>query len=149
MSPRNTKPALMLAQYAQALPNGIVNIMGGGLTMLPATPTVVFIAGVLELSWDAAISHRQHSIRFELLDDQGHPVENEHGPVFVEGKFSVAPAPGLKRGTPLQMPISQPVGPLALAADARFEWRYEIDGETHEDWSLGFTTMPEAQSQAA
>jgi hypothetical protein len=30
-----------------------------------------------------------------------------------------------------------------------FEWRVEIDGETHQDWRLGFNTRPEAQSEAA
>lgn len=49
----------------------------------------------------------------------------------------------------MYMPLAIPIGPLSLTPDARFEWRFEIDDEAHEDWRLGFTTLPEAQSQVA
>jgi hypothetical protein len=144
---RRTKVTVMLAQFAQALPNGIVNIMGGGLTLLPPSFPVVFIAGMVELPWDAAGVH--HNMRFELLDDQGLAVQGDNGPIMFDGQFDVAPNAGLKRGTPLCMPLAIPIGPLSLTPDARFEWRFEIDDEAHEDWRLGFTTLPEAQSQVA
>lgn len=145
---RSTKVTAMLAQYAQALPNGIVNIMGGGLTILPAEIPVVFIAGVVQFGWEAI--GVLHTLRFELLDDQGLPVVGQdENPVAVDGQLNVAPLPGIKRGTPLTVPLALGVGPLKLVPASRYEWKFEVDGESAEDWSLGFTTMPEAQSQAA
>lgn len=145
---RTTKVTAMLAQFAQALPNGIVNIMGGGLTVIPHEVPVIFIAGHIQVGWDAIGVN--HTMRFELLDDQGLPVFNEAGePIVVDGQFNVAPFPGIPRGTPLAMPLALGVSPLHLSPASRYEWKWEIDGQSHQDWSLGFSTMPEAQSQAA
>lgn len=145
---RSTKVTVHLAQFAQALPNGTVNIMGGGLTVIPAELPVVFIAGTLRFGWESIGS--PHAIHFELLDDQGLPVAGQdEKPVVVDGQVNVAPAPWIKRGTPLTVPLALGFGPLKLAPGSRYEWKFDIDGESHEDWSLGFSTMPEAQSQAA
>ena len=102
------------------------------------------------MPWEAA--GIEHTLRFDLLDDQGHPVlvETPHGeqPVRVEGQFHVAPHPGLKRGTPLVMPIAMNLPPQPLRP-GRYEWRLEINGETYEDWRLGFGVRAAAQSQVA
>jgi hypothetical protein len=145
---RSTKVTAMLAQFAQALPNGVVNIMGGGLAVIPPELPMVFIAGNIQIGWDAI--GVGHTMRFELLDDQGLPVVKDDGePIVVDGQFNVAPNPGILRGTPLVMPLALGVGPLQLAPASRYEWKFEIDGESHEDWSLGFSTMPKAQPKAA
>ena len=140
---RNTKVTLMLAQAAQDA-NGLLNVLGAGWTQIvPGSPFA--IAGIIEMPWDAA--GVRHKFRMELLDDQGKPViveTPEHGPqpVAVEGGFDLAPNPGIKRGTPLSIPLALNLPPTALAPESRFEWRLEIDGETHEDWRLGFNTQP-------
>jgi hypothetical protein len=145
---RSTKVTAMLAQFAQALPNGIVNIMGGGLTVIPYEIPVIFIAGNIQVGWDAI--GVGHTMRFELLDDQGLPVVRADGEaVVVDGQFNVAPNPGIMRGTPLGVPLALGVGPLELVPASRYEWKFEVDNESHEDWSLGFSTTPEAQSKAA
>jgi hypothetical protein len=147
---RNTKVTLMLAQAAQAV-NGLLNVLGAGWTVIgPGTPFA--IAGIIEMPWEAAgVPHR---FRLELLDDQGKPVpgetpEGEEQSVEIGGDFNLAPTPGIKKGTPLSMPIAINLPPPQLIPGARYEWRLEIDGETHEDWRLGFGTQPESQSKAA
>src|SRR5689334_11199052 len=98
---RRTKVTLMLAQAAQAVPNGTVSLLGGGWTQIDvASP--FDIAGIIAMPREAA--GEQHRFRLELLDDQGNPVmvptDDGEQPVFIEGGFNVAPAPGLRRGTP-------------------------------------------------
>jgi hypothetical protein len=140
----------MLAQSA-LVTNGTVSMLGGGWTQIGPGPAPFAIAGVIEMPWEAA--GVSHNLRFDLLDDQGQPVivETPDGrqPVVIEGQFDVAPQPGLKKGTPLTMPIAINLPPQPLGAGLRFEWRLEIDGETHEDWRLGFNTLPLVQSRAA
>ena len=148
---RKAKVTLMLAQAAQAVPNGTISVLGAGWTQIPAG-TPFAIAGIIEMPWDAA--GVEHQFRLELLDDQGKPVMVDGGegmqPVFIEGGFNVAPQPGLKRGTPLSMPLALNMGPQPLAAGSRYEWRLDIDGESHEDWRLGFNTLPpDPQAKAA
>ena len=141
---RKAKVTLMLAQSAQQVPNGTVSLLGGGLTQFPADMPFA-IAGTIEMPWDAAgVNHR---FRLELLDSDGQPVtvtsaEGEEQPLLLEGQFAVAPQPGLRRGTPLSMPLAINLPPQPLAPGTRYEWRFELDGDTHEDWRLGFNTLP-------
>ena len=148
---RINKVTLMLAQFAKATTNGMLDVMGGGWTQVGPQPSPYFLAGLVELPWDAA--GIEHTARFDLLDDQGKPVTNEgpdgeQAPVYAEGQFHVAPAPGTRRGTPLTVPFAIPIGAMQLPP-GRFEWRLEVDGEAHEDWRLGFTVLPLSQSKAA
>jgi hypothetical protein len=39
------------------------------------------------------------------------------------------------------------LGPLPLAPGTRYTWRMAIDGESHPDWVLAFTTRPLPESQ--
>ncbi|HMJ03261.1 MAG TPA: hypothetical protein VK506_09980 [Conexibacter sp.] len=148
---RNVKVSLLLAQFVQEA-QGLVNMIGGGITVMGPDPSPVAIAGAIELPWDAA--GVQHQIRFELIDSEGQPVlgpsaEGGEVPIVVEGHFDVAPAPGTKRGTPLTFPIALNLPPQPIPPDGRYEWRLYVDGETHEDWRLGFTTRPAVQSNVA
>jgi len=148
---RSTKVNLMLAQSA-LVADGLLNTLGAGWTEIGPDPSPFAIAGIIEVPWDA--TGVPHTLRFDLLDDQGKPVvvdtpDRGSVPVTIEGQFNVAPQPGVKRGTPLSMPIALSLPPQPLPPGSRYEWRLEIDGETHEDWRLGFTVRPLAQSRAA
>lgn len=139
---------ITLAQFAQALPNGTVNIMGGGLVAIPPKVPMIFIAGNVQFGWGAIGT--PYTLRFELLDDQESAVSGENGdPIWVEAQVNVAPAPGMPFGTPMGVPIAIPVTPPELEPKARYEFKVTINGEAHEDWNLRFVTMPEAQSKAA
>jgi hypothetical protein len=60
----------------------------------------------------------------------------------VEGQFEVGRPPGLKPGSPLDFALAVNVPPLQLPPDSRYVWRLAIDGESDEDWYVGFTTRP-------
>lgn len=147
---RSTRVSIVLAQFAQVA-DGMVNMLGGGVTVMGPMAGPFAIAGVIEMPWEAA--GVPHKLRFDLLDDQGAPfmVPTPDGsqPLRIEGQFDLAPQPGIKRGTPLTMPIAINLPAQPFAPGTRYEWRLEIDGETHEDWRLGFATRPDFQSLAA
>ena len=139
---------LTLAQWAQAHPSGTVSMGGGCMTVVPHELPGMYIVGNIVFGWDAIGA--QHMLHVELLDAQDEPVDGPHGtPVTITAQFQIAPVPGLPWGTPLSMPIVLPVGHMTLQPGSQYEWRYRLDDEEHEDWALGFSTMPEAQSQAA
>ena len=100
------------------------------------------IAVKIEVPWDQ--SNLQHTFRLTLVDADEQPVlvpGAEH-PVQVEGQFEVGRPPGLKPGSPLDFALAVNVPPLPLAPDSRYVWRLLIDGESDEDWYVGFTTRP-------
>lgn len=148
---RTTKVTLMLADHAQVA-DGKLWISGGGWSVTGPNIAPFAIVALIEMPWEAAGA--THEVRFDLLDDQGKPVmvETPEGdqPLFFSGQIPLTPAPGTKRGTPLTMPIAvnfAPAPPIPMGG--RFEWRVEVNGETHEDWRIGFNTRPEAQSFVA
>jgi hypothetical protein len=142
------KVTATLAQFAQALPNGTVNIMGAGLVVIPPKVPVIFIAGSVQFGWAAIGS--THTIRIELVDDDGSAVAGQDGePVAVDGQANVAPLPGIPFGTPLSLPLAIPVTPPELEPGTRYEFTLAVDGQSAEDWSLPFLTTTEAQPKAA
>lgn len=148
---QETKMTLMLAQAASAV-GGLLSVLNAGWTQIGPDPSPFAIAGIIELPWTAA--GVPQTVRIELLDDQGKPVmlegpEGDSQPVLYAEQFDVAPQPGIKRGTPLARPIAVNFGPLPLTPGCRYEWRAEVNGETKEDWRLGFSTRPPAQFMAA
>jgi hypothetical protein len=148
---KNAKATLLLAQYAQVA-DGMLNVIGGGWTVIGAQPAPYFIAGLIELPWGAV--GVQHTLKLELIDGDGNPVclkqpDGTTKELVIDGQFDVAPSPGTKRGTPLVLPLAIPVPPCELAPGERYEWRLEVDGEAHVDWRIGFATRPEAQSNVA
>lgn len=92
----------------------------------------------------------QHTVRWDLLDDQGHPVlvPGPMGvtPMVIQGEFTPQEHPDLPEGAPLTGAFAVFVGPVPIPPGGRYEWRLMIDEETHEDWRLGFNTRPVAQS---
>ncbi|HLY50696.1 MAG TPA: hypothetical protein VKR21_16025 [Solirubrobacteraceae bacterium] len=50
----NPKLTVTLAQFAQALPDGTVNIMGGGVTLVASkVPAAIWVAGHAQFGWGA------------------------------------------------------------------------------------------------
>ena len=142
------KVTMWLADYAQVA-DGKLNVIGGGWSVIGPQPQGYFIALLIEMPWNAA--GIQHTAKLELIDDQGHAVivespEGDEVPMTIIGQFGMAPALGIKNGTPLVMPLAIPVPLIPIPAGGRYEWRLEINGQSHEDWRIGFSTRPEAQS---
>jgi hypothetical protein len=65
----------------------------------------------------------------------------------IEGEFEAGRPPGLKAGTPLEVPIAINLPGPPVPAGGRFEWRLTIDGEGDADWRLPFSTRPEAEPE--
>ncbi len=132
---------MLLADSAQAV-DGKLYILGGGWSMCGPGPTPMGLAIKIEVPWDR--TNMQHSARIELLDADGEVVTppGADEPVVIEAEFEVGRPPGLKPGTPIDLPLAVNVAPLPLEPGQRYQWQLSIDGETDEDWTVGFSTRP-------
>jgi len=133
---------MMLADSAQEV-GGKLYILGGGWSITGPDPVPMAIALKLEVPWDR--TNEKHSLLIELLDDDGEPVmvagpEEAEVPLQVTGDFEAGRPPGIKPGTPIDSALAVNFGPLPLEPGRRYQWRLSIDGETDEDWALGFST---------
>jgi hypothetical protein len=98
----------MLAQFAQTLPDGTINIIGGGATaILPKIP-VLFIAGTIQTGWGVIGS--THKLRIELHDENGTHIANDEGRgILAEAHDRIRLVPTATRRLP---------APIALLAQA-------------------------------
>lgn len=133
---------MMLADAAQEV-GGKLYILGGGWSITGPDPVPMAIALKLEVPWDR--TNEQHSLLLELLDEDGTPVrvpgpDADEVPLQVTGEFEAGRPPGIKPGTPIDSALAVNFGPLPLQTGRRYQWRLSIDGETDEDWTLGFST---------
>ena len=135
------KVTMMLADHVQVA-EGKLFVSGGGWTWIQAGAPFG-IALLVEVPWDRL--NEKHKLRMELVDADGQPVTvggpSGDQPVFFEGEFVGGRPPEHAPGTPLTMPL--PVnfgGGLPLAPGQRYRWQLTINGESHEDWTLAFTT---------
>lgn len=141
---------MMLADHAEVA-DGKLFINGGGWNVM-AAPIPFALAISIEFPWNEA--GVEHSFTLDLFDDQG-PVEvptpaDGDKPLRIEGRFPLAPALGVKRGSRLKTHLAINLSPPPpLQPGWSYEWRLEVDGQAHEDWRLGFATLPFAQSKAA
>lgn len=139
-SERGMQVTMLLADAAQAV-GGKLYILGGGWSITGPMPMPSAVALYFRVPWDTA--NDEHRFRLELLDSDGTPVPDPEGnPVALDGGFETGRPPGLKRGTPIDVPMAVNVPPLPLAPDQRFEWRLSVDGETSGGWRLPFSTRP-------
>ena len=143
---RQNRVTLLLAQAVNEA-GGLLNVLGAGWNRV-TNGLPYAIAAIVEMPWESAGVH--HRFRLELLDADGKPVLTD-GPdgevaVMVEGGFDVAPQPGVERGSPLNQPIAINLPPQVVEP-GRYEWRFELDGETHEDWRFGFRVLPNPGEQ--
>lgn len=147
---RDLKVTWMLGDFAQVA-EGKLTVVGGGWTFTGPQPTPFAVAGLVEVPWHLA--NRQHKFRGELIDLDGQAVHVDTPggtqPLFFEGTFEVGRQPGLREGAGILFPFGINFGPVPLPPGSHFEWRLTINGKTHEDWRLAFSTRPDAQSSAA
>jgi hypothetical protein len=141
------KVSIMLADHAQAVGNKLF-ICGGGWSVTGPDPTPGAIAVDLKIPWDQRTE--EHTIRFDLLDADGQPVlvPTPQGvqPLWMEGQLQLGGEvdPAVRPGMPLDAAFAVNYGPLMLAPGGRYEWRLTINGESHDDWRVAFSTRPAA-----
>jgi hypothetical protein len=135
------KATILLADSAQAV-DGKLYILGGGWSVTGPQPRPSALAVKIEVPWDQA--NRKHTWELSLLDADGKSVlvETPQGeqPVQVTGEFEVGRPPGVEPGVALDLPMAVEIGPLPLASGSRFVWRLSIDGESRDEWQVGFST---------
>jgi hypothetical protein len=132
------RTTLLLADFAR-VSDGKLDVIGGGWSIMNAKgPFGFFVAALFQIPWDQ--TNTKHAFRFDLLDadGQGVPAAGEEETVRMEGEFEAGRPAGLKSGTPVDLPLVVPFGPLVLD-EGRYEIRLTIDGETKENWFVAFT----------
>ncbi|MHB8671540.1 MAG: DUF6941 family protein [Acidimicrobiales bacterium] len=131
---------LLLADAAQVVDNKLY-ILGGGWSVTGPNPVPSALALKLEIPWDQA--NQRHHWELALLDTDAQPVFVQ-GPdgeqaLVVSGEFEVGRPAGMAPGTPIDLALAVNLGPLPLPGGRRFVWELSVDGQSHEDWTVGFT----------
>ena len=140
---------LILADAAQAGPDGKVSMLGAGWTVTGPAPVPLAVVVMMEIP-----SHetgRDHKIRLEIIDGDGTPfaVPTPQGvqPLVLEANLSV---PQSEPGMPASVVVVlNSGGPVPFPPNSYFEWRLMIDGVANADWRRAFRTRPLAQSGSA
>jgi len=136
------KATLLLADYA-VVADGKLTIVGGGWSMTGPMPMPFAIALKLEVPWHEAL--HKHSLRLELVDADGEPVQvpTPQGmrPALIEGGMEASEIPAdIKPGTPIDVNLAFMSGPIpTLQPGHRYEWRLTVDGKQREDWFVAFS----------
>jgi hypothetical protein len=135
------KATFLLADYAK-VSDGKLDVLGAAWSVAGPGPVAFFVAGVVQVPWDQ--TNVAHMVRLELLDADGtavlHPANDE--PIFAEFQVEVGRPPGVKPGTPMDVPIAVPFGAFQLEPGGRYEVRATIDGRHDEHWTLAFSIRP-------
>ena len=137
------KVTLLLADSAQATPPPYAKlyILGGGWSYTGPDVAAMAVAVLIEVPWDQ--TNVRHAFRLELVNDDGRPeVLPGDGTVRVDGEFEAGRQAGQLAGTPVNIPLAFNFPPLPLEGGRRFQWQFSIDGETREEWQVGFATRP-------
>jgi hypothetical protein len=139
------KVTMLLADAAQTA-EGKLYILGGGWSLTGPTPAPSAVALKVEVPWDQA--NTKHTFDLSLLDADGKAVvattpQGEQA-IQISGEFEVGRPPGLIPGTPIDVAMAFPIGPLPLPAGSRFTWHLTIDNTSEADWHVSFSTRPAA-----
>ena len=137
------RATMLLADHA-VVSEGKLYINGGGWSVTGPTPTPSAIAVKLDVPWDRA--NQKLQLRLRLIGQDGDPVmfAGPEGPQPVEitGEAEIGRPDGLPHGADIDFPLAFQLGPLPLEPGQRYQWVLDIDGETHRDWHLTFSTRP-------
>lgn len=128
-----TRVLLWLADAAQVI-NGKFYILGGGWSVCETpTPPGALILHV-QLDWVTKPQYKK--VCLTLFDEDGQPVPGLH----FDGAIAGTGLPQLLPGTPLDFGAVFYFPSLLLGPGKRYVWQCFLDGETADEWSVGFTT---------
>jgi hypothetical protein len=115
---------MLLCDYAEEV-GGKLYIMGGGWSrLLRRTPVAMSVAVKLFIPWDEADA--THKLSLSLVKEGGEAVVAEGNPVHLTGEVSVTRAPGLRHGTPIDLPFAVRFEAMALEP-GWYEWKLHVD----------------------
>lgn len=140
------KATLLLADSAQADPNGKVHGLGVGWSMIGTPTPPMAIVVLIDCPWDQ--TNMKHQLTIDLVDADGRAVSfqqdalgNPEPAVHIEADFESGRPPGIPAGTPLRQPLVINLGPgLPLTPGQKYEFRIAINDEPM-DSSLGAFTI--------
>ena len=149
MTATDLRVTMMLCDHAQVA-DGKLFIAGGGWNVTGPAPTESAVAMLISVPWDRANSLIQFTLK--LITDDGQSVvqsspAGDPVPVQIAGSFEVGRPPGLPPGASIELPFGLNIPPIPLPPGQRFSWELTLNGDTHEDWRLSFSTRP-AQSRS-
>jgi len=134
---------MLIADSAQVA-DGKLFILGGGWSVTGPDPTPSAVA--IKVSVDSHEFNVAHHWELFLEDADGQPVsvDTPEGSTVIEvrGDFSANAPEGVPVGTPVDVPIAVNFGPIPLVGNARYTWRFVIDGDTLPGGLVSFTTRP-------
>jgi hypothetical protein len=137
----------MLMADAAQVANRKLFILGGGISIVPARPVPLAVVMLIRVPWDQADT--RHEWLLELLDQDHSPVlVGDDQPLLVSGEFEAHRSEDLMPGTSLDVPVAINFGTLSLEGGGRYIWRLSIDGETEDDWRIGFSVRPAEVEEA-
>jgi len=139
------RTTLLLADYARVA-DGKLDVIGGGWSIMNTSgPFGFYVAALFQIPWDQ--TNTKHTFTFELLDADGNGVPTGDGEdtVHADGEFEAGRPAGLMIGTPVDLPLVVPFGPLVVEP-GRYEIRLTINGETKENWFVAFSVRHAAAS---
>jgi hypothetical protein len=145
------RASLLLADAAQAA-DGKLWILGGGWTI--TGPGAINCAVAIDIKLDWHELNIGHTVKLELYDAAGEPVllpqpDGGEMPVMIESWFKSAPSPEMRPGGAIGTVLAFTFLMLQLASASDFVWRLSVDGQSHPDWYVGFSTREEAHAKAA
>ncbi len=127
--------SILLAEAAQVA-DGKLNLLGGGVSVIPARPQPLAIAIVVTVPWSRADEVIPWTC--ELLDAAAVPVIIGDTPVLVNGQVRAGRPTGWPEGDPLNVPVAISFNALPLQAGSRYTWRFAIDGASEDTWAASF-----------
>jgi hypothetical protein len=135
---------MLLCDHAQVA-EGKLFVSGGGWTVTTAGQAPMGVAVLIQVPWDR--SNRDITFALTLRDSDGNPVigqviDGVPTPISLQGDFQVGRPPGVAPGSSLAVPLAVNLPPPPLEPGKRYEWTLELDGDSHEDWTLPFSTRP-------
>lgn len=129
---------MLLCDAAQSV-GGKLYILGGGFSTINASPgghQSMALAIKIEVPWDQ--TNRKIKFELRLKDDDGQPVDlrgqrgsSNLGPgdAIAGGEFEVGRPPGMKPGTPIDVPLVIPFAAMQLRLGG-YVWELDINGTT-------------------
>ena len=129
---------LILADAAQASPDGKVSMLGAGWSQTSSPTAPHAVVGLIKVPWDRAnIKLPMHLI---LVDADGGPVlvDVPDGPtkqkIEFEGDLEVGRPPGMPHGSPIDASLAISVGSLPLPP-GRYVWDLDL-ADLHQSISF-------------
>lgn len=123
---------LVLANSAEASPNGLIHALGLGWdqTFTPTPPMAIVV--MLRVPWD--LTNTQLPLEITLIDEDGHepllgqdPAGNP-APVKIQTDLEVGRPPGVKPGSSLPVNQVLNLGPGLPLMPKRYEWKLTVSG---------------------